>query len=148
MDTQRIVASFSNAGQIALPTFAGLYSLKKKDYSGVVQLILVIVVNQVAVEILKRVFNVKRPKGGKHSFPSGHTSAAFVGAAFLQLKNKLPLTHPLVISSTVCAILVGIARVHVRAHWTSDVLAGGALGVAVAWLVVPFCLQLERIPLS
>lgn len=148
MNTERMVASFSDIGQIALPTFAGLYSLKKKDYSGAGQIILAIVMNQVAVEILKRVFNVKRPKGGKHSFPSGHTSAAFVGAAFLQLKNKLPLTHPLVISSTICATLVGIARIYVRAHWTSDVLAGGALGVAAAWLVLPFCLHLPRIRLS
>ncbi len=34
------------------------------------------------------------------------------------------------------AALVGYARVYHDAHWTSDVIAGAALGTAVGWRVV------------
>jgi len=38
----------------------------------------------VVTHSLKRIINKQRPNGGDYSFPSGHTSAAFTGAAFIE----------------------------------------------------------------
>ena len=40
------------------------------------------------VQALKVTTNVERPTGGNHSFPSGHTTNAFVGAAVLYHEFK------------------------------------------------------------
>lgn len=69
-------------------------------------------------------------------FPSGH--AAIVAASAYLLARAFPVASiPLVAASW----FTSIVRVHQGAHWPSDVLAGGALGVCVAsalrWLVEP-----------
>ena len=59
------------------------------------------------------------------SFPSGHSSAAFLAAALLSEDDQLwPLYYGL-------AVLVASSRVYVRDHHTSDVLAGAAIGAVV-----------------
>ncbi len=42
------------------------------------------------VNLLKNVTNVERPSGDNHSFPSDHTSKAFVGATVLYHEFKIP----------------------------------------------------------
>jgi membrane-associated phospholipid phosphatase len=65
------------------------------------------------------------------SFPSGHTTAAFVlaGVSALALQRK---------GATVLlfcmAALVGFSRIAVGAHWPADVLAGALIGSGSAWL--------------
>lgn len=61
-----------------------------------------------------------------HSFPSGHTTASFsiatVFASEYQNKSFVPvLAYSL-------ASLVGISRVTENEHWSTDVLAGAAIG--------------------
>ena len=69
------------------------------------------------------------------SFPSGHAAAdlAFVfGAA-----QELPLAF---VPLSACTLAVHWSLIRKRAHYPSDVLAGGALGIAVAltfWKVWP-----------
>ena len=130
-----MVALYTDFGQVALPAFAGLYSLCEGDYAGTGWLLTSVVVNQIGIECLKRVFNTKRPNGCKRAFPSGNTAAAFLGPCFLAARYGLSLTNPLISSSLAMATLVGIGRVWIQVHWPQDVVGGALLGYAVTWLV-------------
>jgi undecaprenyl-diphosphatase len=60
------------------------------------------------------------------SFPSTHAACAFAIAGWMRqspLRNRLHLL----------ATIVGYTRVHRRAHYVSDVLAGGTIGYAIGW---------------
>jgi polyisoprenyl-teichoic acid--peptidoglycan teichoic acid transferase len=76
-----------------------------------------------------------RPEDVSLGFPSGHSTAAaaFFGAVMF-LAGALPprVRLGVRIVSVVMILLVGMARVILRAHWPSDVLAGIALGLALA----------------
>ena len=86
---------------------------------------------------LKHLVGRQRPENVSLSFPSGHSTAAaaFFGAV-MYLAGSLPprLCRPLRVLAGVMIVLVGVARVMLRAHWPSDVLAGFALGLALAAL--------------
>lgn len=83
----------------------------------------------------KQLVGRPRPEAVSLGFPSGHSTAAaaFFGAVMF-LAGALP---PRVCTwvrafALVIIALVGAARVILRAHWPSDVLAGIALGLALA----------------
>jgi len=74
------------------------------------------------------------------SFPSGHTSIAFMGAEFLaqEYSEKSPVYT--VIGYTV-AVTTGIFRIYNRDHWFSDVVAGAGFGILstkAAYLIYPY----------
>lgn len=60
---------------------------------------------------------------GSWSFPSGHTASAFAFA--IAASGQLPVMAPFLYA---VAATVGVSRIHVGAHYPSDVLAGAALG--------------------
>jgi membrane-associated phospholipid phosphatase len=65
------------------------------------------------------------------SFPSGHTTAAFVVAGVYALvlqRNRLTA------ALFVLALLAGFSRIGVGAHWPMDVFAGAAIGWFAAWV--------------
>ena len=94
-------------------------------------------------EALKRVFERPRPSlvdpavhplvpvPHSYSMPSGHAATAFAAAVAVGLIHPR-LRWPLL----VLAALIGLSRVWLGVHYLSDVLAGAALGSAIAWLVV------------
>jgi len=61
------------------------------------------------------------------SFPSGHTLAAFCAASVLSEHDDLS-GNALLFS---CAGLIGISRIHLRAHHASDVLGAMAIGTVL-----------------
>jgi undecaprenyl-diphosphatase len=61
------------------------------------------------------------------SFPSGHTLAAFC-AATVMCRPQDRAGNVLLLAS---ATLVGLSRLHLRAHHASDVLGGAAIGTAL-----------------
>jgi len=59
------------------------------------------------------------------SFPSGHATSAFFGAALLSQNDPLwPVYYAI-------AVIVALSRVHVDIHHASDVVAGIALGAVM-----------------
>ena len=61
------------------------------------------------------------------SFPSGHTLAAFCAASVLSEHDDLSGNALLF----TCAGLIGISRIHLRAHHASDVLGAMAIGTVL-----------------
>jgi membrane-associated phospholipid phosphatase len=84
---------------------------------------------------LKQVFMRPRPEHLSFSFPSGHSTAAaaFFGAVMYLCGSLPPRRRDIVrVLAGVMIVLVGLARVILRAHWPSDVVGGFALGLALA----------------
>ncbi|MBN1481699.1 phosphatase PAP2 family protein [candidate division KSB1 bacterium] len=67
------------------------------------------------------------PPPDKFSFPSGHTSAAFVMATLFG--SVIPA---LFIPLAIIAMLIGFSRIYNGLHFPSDVLAGMTLGITCA----------------
>ncbi len=91
----------------------------------------------IVVHTLKNTTNVTRPNGGPTSFPSGHTTTAFVNATVLFREFKE--TDPWLASSGfVLATATGCLRMTNNAHWLPDVVIGAGIGVlsvnVVYWL--------------
>jgi undecaprenyl-diphosphatase len=78
------------------------------------------------VQVGPRPLGLRTPRTS--SFPSGHATAAFFGAALLRDDDPWwPLYYGI-------ALVVAASRVHVKIHHASDVLGGIALGVALGEL--------------
>ena len=77
-----------------------------------------------------------------NSFPSGHTTLAFLATTFLSVTfareySTSPWRVPIAIGSYALAAGVGATRVLSGSHFMTDVLAGAAIGVLWGWLI-PF----------
>jgi undecaprenyl-diphosphatase len=86
-------------------------------------------------DVMKAVVGRPRPEKLSWGFPSGHaTAAAAYFGAIVYLAGALrPAGRRLVRAGAfLMIVLVGLARVVLRAHWPSDVLGGIALGLAFA----------------
>ncbi len=119
----------SRAGDVAaivLPAGAAGGALLAQDHKGLAQLAEAYASAMGAVYVLKPVVDRTRPDGGHQSFPSGHATSAFAGAAFLQIRYGWALGIP----AYAVASYVGYSRVEAKRHYTSDVVAGAAIGIA------------------
>ena len=79
---------------------------------------------------LKILINKERPNGGDYSFPSGHTSAAFTGAAFIDKRYGYKVGVP----AYLLASFVGWSRVNANKHDYWDVLGGIIIGYGSAYI--------------
>lgn len=74
------------------------------------------------------------------SFPSDHAAASVAIATVLALAHRR-----LGLAALAAAALVCVARVYVGAHYPSDVLAGAAIGVGVAFIAYrPLAIAIGR----
>jgi membrane-associated phospholipid phosphatase len=76
----------------------------------------------------ERVHLVLEPLG-QFAFPSGHAAAVAALAAAITLRYGAQVSWVWVL-----ALLGGLSRVYVGAHWATDVAAGWALGAACGLL--------------
>jgi membrane-associated phospholipid phosphatase len=110
-----------------LPHVAALALVATRhDRQGVHELAIATASTLAVVYALKITVNRRRPDGGTHSFPSGHTAMAFAGAGFIQRRYGWALGVP----AYAVGGFVGWTRVYTHRHYTSDCLVGGALGLA------------------
>ena len=73
------------------------------------------------------------------SLPSGHAATSFAGAVILAILFRRGTWALLAL-----AVLISFSRVYVGVHYPLDLLAGAALGVAVA--AVPLLVTLRPLP--
>ncbi len=120
-----------------------LFCFKKTRTAGVVLVAAVVLVfffNELAV---KNAVRRERPcdldtgvallikKPASFSFPSGHTASCFAAAGSLMFTYKrlgIPLLG--------FAAIMGFSRMYLFVHFPSDVIAGAALGILMAWVTV------------
>lgn len=114
-------------GQFALPLTGFGTAYYHNDREGMMGLGKILLLNQGIVEAVKSITNLRRPDGGKRTFPSGHTAAAFTGAAFLAQRYGMVYGLPAYLAAGV----VGYSRVHAKRHWPRDVVAGALLGIGL-----------------
>lgn len=135
---------FTLLGDSLIPACLAILLLKSRS-DIVWSLLLAAILGTVFVHGFKPLFDLPRPAAilppdtlhiightlRHHSFPSGHTTTIFtlVGVIILQTRHR-GLNSLLFL----LAIMVGISRCAVGAHWILDVLAGAAGGWIVAWL--------------
>lgn len=99
----------------------------EEGYEGSLQFLKSFATSELTTVALKKITHKERPNGACcESFPSGHTSAAFMGAAFIHERYGWKYAVPAYIS----AAYVGHTRVHAEKHYWVDVIAGAAIGVA------------------
>lgn len=71
------------------------------------------------------------PAPDPHSFPSGHTTAAFAAAvAWWKLAGRKWIRY----SGGVLAVCMGLSRLYVGVHYPTDVLGGACVGLFCGWL--------------
>ena len=130
---------------IAVPSGMFIYQLASKDSTQKFKTTVVcgsIVIAGVLSTSIKNVVRRDRPfvtypeieletEAGSLSFPSGHTSLAF------SLATSVSIVYPkwyVIAPSYAWAGAVGYSRMHLGAHYPTDVIAGAFIGVGSAWL--------------
>lgn len=87
------------------------------------------VLNAGVVYTTKNITDRERPDvSDNHSFPSMHTSTAFVAAEFLHQEYKDKSVW-ISVGGYAMASFIGVARVYNNKHWLSDVVTGAGIGI-------------------
>ena len=117
--------------RIAIPAAAYTMTFTRHDQEGRRQFYKAFATSVSTTWVLKETVHKERPDGsGDDAFPSGHTSAAFQGAAFIHRRYGIKPAWP----AYVLATYTGWTRVDAEKHDTTDVLAGAAIGVASSFI--------------
>ena len=115
---------------------ADLFKVKSKNdaFTQTKYLGVALITNTAITYGLKKITNEERPNGEGDSFPSGHTSNAFVMATvlFYEFMDSNPW---IAYSGFAFATTTGVLRVMNDKHWVSDVLVGAGIGMLVTDLV-------------
>ena len=139
----KFITNFGGAIFLSIATVMLFLLIKNKKIglSIISNIVIITVLNQLLKRILQRPrpteFRIVEEKG--YSFPSGHSmvSMAFYGyliyLIYRYIKNKyVKWTLITILSILIC--LIGISRIYLGVHYTSDVL-GGFL-ISVSYLVI------------
>lgn len=122
--------------QVLVPVAGIGIATYKDDKEGQKQFIKSFIVNTGLLFALKYAFkNTEwgtRPNGGKYSFPSGHSAAAFQGAFFLNKRYGLEYGAP----AMIVAGFTGYTRARGNYHHWRDVFGGAALAFGVTHFMV------------
>ena len=145
------VSSLGNFGAIWIALAALLLIIERYRQSGLAVSI-ALLIDFVAVNlIIKPLVGRERPCDvtvpedmllaclSDHSFPSGHTAAAFAAAFALFLCHKRAGSAALIL-----AVLMGFSRLYLFVHFPSDVIAGALLGLSFGFIGYRFAFRRNK----
>jgi membrane-associated phospholipid phosphatase len=116
---------------LVLPTSAVVATLIHKDKKGTIQFVKSFLLNAAITYGLKGMVDKERPDLRDHnSFPSGHTSATFQSASFLQRRYGWEYGIP----AYALAGFTAFTRVNAKKHDGWDVLVGAAIGIGSTYI--------------
>ncbi len=116
--------------QWALPVAAYASTAIAQDWEGAKQYTASLGTTVIVTSLLKDTAEKMRPSSeSRLSFPSGHTSAAFSGASFIDSRYG----HGWGIPAYALAAFTGYSRINADAHHVDDVLAGMSVALFSNW---------------
>lgn len=139
----KFITNFGGAIFLSIATIALLLLIKNKKIGLSIfsNIVIITILNQLLKRILRRPrpteFRIVEETG--YSFPSGHSmvSMAFYGyliyLIYRYIKNKY-IKWSLIVLLSILICLIGISRIYLGVHYTSDVLGGFLL--SISYLVV------------
>ena len=139
----KFITNFGGAVFLSIATIALLLLIKNKKIGLSIfsNIVIITILNQLLKRILRRPrpteFRIVEETG--YSFPSGHSmvSMAFYGYLiyfiYRYIKNKY-IKWSLIVLLSILICLIGISRIYLGVHYTSDVLGGFLL--SISYLVV------------
>ena len=129
--------------QVALPVWAYAMTFTNDDSEGSIQFTQSFLTAMATTYATKLTVDRERPNGGSMSFPSGHTSAAFSGAAFIHMRYGW-LYGSMAYAG---AAYVGWSRIVTENHYVEDVIAGAGIGIiSAAIFTKPYLDKIHILP--
>ncbi len=119
-------------GRFAIPAAGAALALFTDDREGLKQFFTSGAATLGVTYGLKYTVNETRPDGGAYSFPSGHTSSAFLGSAYIHHRYGWRWGIP----AELAAAAVAYSRVKANRHHWHDVLASAGIAHLSAYLLV------------
>jgi membrane protein DedA with SNARE-associated domain len=125
---------------VAATALAVVVLLRRRQITESVTLVSALALTWIAVHLAKAAVDRPRPANALvdtagQSYPSAHAAYAFAWIAIaLVLTRTLPglgRTTVAIVAAIVLAVLIGLTRVYLRAHYLSDVIGGAGLAAAI-----------------
>ena len=135
--------------------FILLFKNKKNAKYASINLIFIFVLNRILKFIIARprpnVLKLVYEKG--YSFPSGHamTAMAFYGfliyLTYIKVNNKI-LKHFLITILSVLIVLIGLSRIYLGAHYTTDVIGAFIIGFIYLCVFIKYIYKKDKLKIK
>ena len=139
---------FHILGTLTMPVvwcgvLAALAVFRLLPTSSLLETLLVVAIVPVG-SLLKYIIHRKRPptiyanhmKIKTPSFPSSHAYASLVSLGYLMILMVEVSAYILVLPTALLVIMIGISRVHLGAHYPSDVVGGWLIGSLLLAIII------------